>query len=150
MPKLWEPHWLVDPSFRVWRGRITLFVVGWNPGSWLSYGASTVIKETVFGGFTFHVDLDPRMYSWNHKEWDLDKAIKNIYVNWPDGSGPISCGPVYVRVGAVPPENRMGLVLDMPGLPTVYYFQNMGNGPPGYWARDNRPLVGNMPYIYHP
>lgn len=150
MPLLWTPIWITPPDFRVWRGKLSLFIVGWQPGIYIQVGNPLIIRETPFGGFRFHVKLNPDFWTPNSKEWRLADLFEDVYVTFPGSTVPYNAGAVNVRVGGANPEYKLALVLDMPaGVPT-YYFTATPELPLSYWARDNIPWVNTPPYIYTP
>lgn len=150
MTLLWTPNWITPEDFRISRARTPLFVVGWNSGTILSDDRHAVIREDQFGGFTFHLTFKSDFWNSNSKFWRLGDIFEDVFVRFPDGGGPVSAGPVAIRVGSAPPDFNQALVLDMAGLNRTYFFMGWPMRPPRWEGQELPPFASPLPYTYQP
>lgn len=148
MAILATPIWDTLPDAACIRSYFDWFVYGWTPSVIVSYGRTTVLTETVFGGYQTTIVFKEQWWEWSSSAWKFADIFEDYFVR--DQAGVIlpNAGFLHLRLGWAYPYIRRAVVLDIGGFPyTEYRAFALPPPPENYWLQNGVPAP-ETPFAY--
>lgn len=149
MPFLCTPVWNFDAQGACLRSYVDWMVHGWTPSNVTSYGRTTVLTETVFGGFKTVITFKEDFWNWSSSAWKFEDIFEDYYVLFPGSGTPANAGVVQFDLHWAAPYIRRAIVIDPGGSPyTQYWAFSVPPAPADYWMQNGVPAP-ETPFHYN-
>lgn len=140
--------WLTDPDFTIMRQQCQFIAWGWWQHTLIESGVNLVTRETPFGGYTEHIEINPDFWQWSSSSFQLSQCIDNIYANPPGLTSIITGAPVQIQFKYVREAHGMGIVISNTSGGGYYSFNRLPQAPADYWGKPT--FCYDWTYKYNP